>query len=210
METIVGIILSTIIGYVSSLAANKRYRSWLYHAGMLLGVLTLAVFIYIGIFYVKSVFKVENDLVGRWVERYDEEGKSIYALAKFEYNTFSSDLEFKGMGYDKSGEMVGRWNTIESRFEAPVYSYLFVGESKNPSGKNQGHRDGVGSITFQENYRKGDGYFYSLRSDNKLRYFTLYKIVDKQAEKEAQENPDSFIQKLYNDENYFKQVISTP
>jgi hypothetical protein len=205
MEIYVASIISTILGYLASIYANKNHKGFLPHFGIVVILSCLAgVLTFTGL----RIFTPQTDrLEGQWIERYQEGENVIYAVAKIEYDPEAKHLKFSGNSYDPKGNWVGYWETIQARHTGDQYDYLYNGESMNTEETRQGLRKGVGGIRF-DNDNHGTGYFFSVREDIKLRQFELQKILNEDATRQSKSDPKGFIQKLNNDPSYLKQVTS--
>lgn len=208
MEVYIVSIISALLGFVSSRFANRKSNGIL----PTIGVLSILAFTAVGLTFLGHwIVKPPRDrLEGQWIEKYDEEGKTIYAIATIKYNSEAKYLEFKGDAYDSSLRNVGYWNTTIARLDGNHYLYLFNGASKNPDPTIRGEEDrkGIGDINFVDNHNLGQGTFTSVRAKRDPKDFELYKIIDEATQSESINSPKEFIQKLYTDPAYLKQVTS--
>lgn len=202
MESFLTIVISTILGYFTSVIASKKNKGFLISSIFLVISICLAALVYFGSFYLSYQLKEEKQLEGQWVEEYYENDSIIYGLASFKHNFFSNTIEFSGNGYYRNGDNAGHWMTTKSIYGKNEFNYLFYGESFNKA--NSGLRKGVGSIWFESNLMKGTGSFFSISSDNVKRRFKLYKLSNTTLIKESIEHPNSFIIKIYTGEYKFE------
>ena len=207
MEIYIVSVVSVLLGYTSSRLANQHTKGWLPNAGVLSTLILGAVMLtFVGHQLTQLVTPSPKWLEGQWVERYTDNGKFLYAISTFKYNSRTKNLEFSGKAYDEEHGFVGEWSSVESRVDGDQYDYLFKGESYNPDPARQGLREGVGSIFFDsENH--GRGIYLSLRRDREPRDIELNRILDEDAAKESAENPGAFVQKLYSSPEYFSEII---
>lgn len=211
MENYIVSIMAVILGYVSSRFANRKSKGIL----PTVGVLSILAFAAAGLTFVGHWITMPppplpDKLEGQWVEQFKEGEKNTYAIAKFRYNSEGKYLEFSGDAYDESLTFVGRWQTKQALHDGNQYDYLFTGESSNTDPtKPRIYRKGLGEIWFTDNSLHGQGRFFSMGSDHDPRDFSLDKILDEDAAKEAMNHPIEFIKKLYEDPNYLKKVAST-
>jgi hypothetical protein len=215
MENYIVSIISAFLGYVSSRFANRKTKGILPTIGVLSILATTAAGLtFLGRWIITPsptpqpplIEREKDRLEGQWVEKYKEGGRDTYAIATIRYNSDAKYLEFYGNAYDSSLNLVGHWQTIQARLEGNQYDYLFTGESYDLA--NPGHRKGVGGIWFLDNRTHGKGNFFSVRADKELREFELYKILDEDAARQSINDPKGFIQKLYKNPSYLKQVAS--
>lgn len=205
MEIYILSLVSAFVGYFSSILANKRSRGVLQTVGIIaiLTGFTLCL-TYFGQWIAKPA-PPPHKLEGQWIEKYKEGEKETYSIAKFKYNSQGNYLEYSGTAYASNLTVVGYWRATQARFDNEQYDYLFEGESKNPT--KPGHREGVGSIYF-DNINHGSGKFLAVRDDQNPRDMEIDKILNEDAIKESTNDPKALIQKLYTDPNYFRKITS--
>jgi hypothetical protein len=208
MEIYILSIVSAFLGYFSSRFANLKLKGILPTIGLLfLLAFTAAGLTFVGHWIMKPPPLPPNGLEGQWVERYLEGENATYSIATIRHNPEGNYLEYSGKAYDSNLNVVGHWHAIQARLDRNQYDYLFEGESFNPDKARQGTRKGVGGIFF-DGPNHGKGKFLSVRDDHDPRDCELDRILNEDAVRESLNDPQGFIQKLYSDPMYFKQVTS--
>lgn len=212
MEPYIVSIISAIVGYFSSIFANRKPKGDLPTIGLLTllaGTATVLTFLGQWMTAPRPTPPPPPDkLEGQWVEKYKDGENDIYAIAGIRYNSEAKYLEFSGTAYDVSLTVVGRWRSIQARLDRDQYDYLFEGESWNRlDSSRQGLRKGVGGIFF-DSPNHGTGKFLSIRDDKVPRGFEIHRILNEDAAQESINNPKGLIQKFYEDPMYFKKVTS--
>lgn len=216
MEIYIFSIVSAIVGYFSSIFANRRIKGILSTIGALFILAGISVTLtYFGLWVITPapipppppVEREKDILEGQWVEWY-EEGKTKYcAVATIRYNSEAKYMEFFGNAYAPNLVLIGRWRTMQAARNGNQYDYLYEGESWNLDRTKRGLRKGVGGIWFDTG-NHGKGKFFSIESDKELREFELYRILDEDAAKLSVDDITGFIQKLYEDPNYLKKITT--
>jgi hypothetical protein len=197
MEQFIAIILSVILGYLSSRLANRKGMGILSTAVSLAGICIIVTSLYLGSLHVFSLLREEKHLEGRWIEKYEQNGAIVFGLADLTYNALANYLEFRGYGYYEDGTIAGQWKTIKARYDGLQYDYLYEGESQNRNKARVGHRKGVGIISFDVNYGGATGYFFSTTTDSTIRRFNLFRISKAELIDESIRNPSSFVARIY-------------
>ncbi|OFX16701.1 MAG: hypothetical protein A2033_12820 [Bacteroidetes bacterium GWA2_31_9] len=184
---LITLLVSTLLGFITSKLANNKTLS-VKSLILLIFSIVLSSFIIVSVNYIS--LNKSRALVGTWVEKYYEsDSVSYYSIANIKQNWFTNDVCFYGSSYDSSGAMIGEWESVGSivNFSTvhPELKYFFEGQSfldkKNNSNIESNKaptRGGSGEIRFDENTKKGRGYFLSFFSDPKPRKISLVKIED--------------------------------
>lgn len=192
---LITLIISVILGYISSVLAGRRKLNKL----KTIGVIIIVCFIASGILFLfNNVANTKSNRPnGLWIESYQSiKGRdtlTFYGIAKFGTNPLSGEIYFNGSAYDQTGKFVGIWESESTLLEGKNFRYFYKGDSKT------NERKGMGEIKFStdRNYTEGYGCFRASYEYDNARIFEIEKITELKKLDLMMKSPDKFIREWH-------------